>query len=151
MNKATIKTRLMEAEDFEAVVRIDEKVLNVSRQDYFAEKFELLFKSNEFLPTSFVALDESEAIVGFIIGVLYIGDFGISRGGATVDAVGVDPDYQRQGIGERLMEQFVFHLRQLDVKKVNTLVDKNDPRLMHYFEASQFSPSKTIVNLERSI
>jgi len=151
MGKDNIKIRLMEAEDFEDVVRIDEKVVNASRRDYFTEKFDLLFESGEFLPTSFVALDEKDAIVGFIMGVLYIGDFGISREGATVDAVGVDPDCQRRGIGKRLMDEFVIHLKQLDVKKINTLVDKNDPRMMHYFEASQFRQSKTIVNLERSI
>lgn len=151
MNKDTIKVRLMEAEDFEAVVRIDEQVLKVSRFDYFEQKFELLFKSGEFLPTSFVALNDNGIVVGFIMGVLYIGDYGISREGATIDAIGVDPDYQRQGIGEKLMDEFIFHLRQLKVTNINTLVDKNDSRMMNYFEASQFSPSKTIINLERSI
>ncbi len=150
MNK-NIKVRLMEAKDFETVVKIDEYVLKKSRREYFEQKFELLFKSGEFLPTSFVALNENDSVVGFIMGTLYIGDYGISRDGATIDAIGVDPDYQRQGIGEKLMDEFIFHLRQLDVTKINTLVEKNDTRMMNYFDANQFSPSKTVVNLERSI
>ncbi len=150
MNK-NIKVRLMEAKDFEAVVKIDEYVLKQSRREYFEQKFELLFKSGEFLPTSFVALNENDDIAGFIMGTLYIGDYGISRDGATIDAIGVDPDYQRQGIGEKLMDEFIFHLRQLEVTKINTLVEKNDARLMNYFDANKFSPSKTVVNLERSI
>lgn len=151
MNKNTIKIRLMEDEDLMAVVRIDERVLKVSRLEYYEQKFELLFKSGEYLPTSFVAQDENETIVGFIMGKLYIGEYGISREGAAVDAVGVDPDYQRQGIGEKLMNEFVYHLGQLGVKKINTLVDKNDTRMMLYFDANQFSPSRDIINLERSI
>ena len=151
MNKNTIKIRLMEYGDLMDVIRIDEQVLKVSRREYYEQKFELLFKSGEYLPTSFVAQGENETIVGFIMGKLYIGEYGISREGAAVDAVGVDPDYQHQGIGEKLMDEFVYHLRQLGVKKINTLVDKNDAQMMHYFDANQFSPSKTIVNLERSI
>ncbi len=151
MNKNTIKIRLMEVKDFNAVVRIDEQVLKVSRLEYYEQKFELLFKSGEYLPTSFVAEDENETVVGFIMGKLYIGEYGISGEGAAVDAVGVDPDYQRQGIGKKLMNEFVNHLKQLGVKKINTLVDKNDTRMMLYFDTNQFIPSKAVINLERSI
>jgi hypothetical protein len=41
-------------------------------------------------------------------------------------------------------------LRQIGVNKINTLVDWNDARLIKFFSANQFSPSRTI-NLERSI
>jgi len=151
MNKKNIQIRLMEFDDLMDVVRIDEQVLKSSRREYYEQKFELLFKSGEYLPTSFVAKDANETIVGFIMGKLYIGEYGISGEGAAVDAVGVDPDCQHQGIGEKLMDEFVSHLRQLGVKKINTLVDKNDAQMMRYFGANQFSPSKTVINLERSI
>ncbi len=151
MNRNRIKIRLMEYEDLADVVGIDEKTLKISRLEYYEQKFELFFKSGEYLPTSFVAQDENETIVGFIMGKLYIGEYGISGEGAAVDAVGVDPDYQRQGIGKKLMNEFVYHLKQLGVEKINALVDKNDTRMTLYFEANQFSPSKAIINLERSI
>ncbi len=151
MDKNTIKIRLMEDEDFNAVVRIDEQVLKVSRPEYYEQKFERLFKSGEYLPTSLVAQDENQTIVGFIMGELYIGEYGISREGAAIDTVGVDPHYQRRGIGEKLMNEFLDHLKQLGVKKVNTLVDKNDTRMMLYFDSNNFSPSKAVINLERSI
>ncbi len=151
MNKSTTTIRLMENKDFNAVVRIDEQVLKVSRPEYYEQKFERLFKSGEYLPTSLVAQDKNKTIVGFIMGELYIGEYGISREGASVDTVGVDPDYQRQGIGEKLMNEFVDHLKQLGVKKINTLVDQNDTRMMLYFDANKFRPSKAVINLERSI
>ena len=151
MNKSTFKIRLMEGNDFNAVVRIDEQVMKISRPEYYEQKFERLFKSGEYLPTSLVAQDENETIVGFIMGELYIGEYGISREGAVVDTIGVDPDCQRRGIGEKLMNEFVDHLRQLGVKKINTLVDKSDTRMIRYFDSNQFSPSKTAINLERNI
>ena len=151
MTASNIKIRLMKADDFDAVVGIDEKVLKASRPEYYKMKFEKLFKSKDYLPTSLVAEEEDGTVVGFVMGVLYMGEYGIFQEEATLDTIGVDPDYQHMGIGEQLMNEFLDHLRALGVQKINTLVDRNDSKLMHFFNANQFSPSKTIINLERSL
>ena len=150
MKESAIKIRLMQANDYDAVVGIDESVLGVSRADYYEMKFDKLFTSKDYLPTSLVAEDEDGAVVGFIMGVLYMGEYGIFREEATLDTIGVDPDCQHKGIGKLLMDEFIDHLRSLGVQKINTLVSLNDSKLMHFFDANQFSPSKTI-NLERAI
>jgi predicted N-acetyltransferase YhbS len=138
----------MTTDDFDAVVGIDEKILKASRLKYYEMKFDKLFKSKEFLPTSLVAELEDGTVVGFVMGELYIGEYGISQVGATID---VDPYYRRKGIGEQLIDEFMDHLRDLGVKKINTLVDRNDTKLIHFFSANQFSPAKSIINLERSL
>lgn len=150
MNEGTITIRLMEVYDFNAVVRIDEKVLKSSRSDYYRMKFEELVQSPDHLPTSLVAEKEDGTLVGFVMGKLYIGEYGISDKKATLDTIGVDPDYQNKGIGQLLIHEFMDHLRSLRVQKVDTLVDENDTELMHFFRANRFIPSKTI-NLERSL
>jgi ribosomal protein S18 acetylase RimI-like enzyme len=151
MNDSTIKIRLMKADDFDAVIGIDEKVLKASRPEYYEMKFEKLFNSKDYLPTSLVAEEKDGTLAGFIMGELYMGEYGIFQKEATLDTIGVDPDYQHMGIGEQLMNEFLDHLRALGVQKINTLVDRNDSKLMHFFNANQFSPSKTIINLERSL
>ncbi len=151
MNDSTIKIRLMKADDFDAVVGIDEKVLKAPRPEYYEMKFEKLFNSKDYLPTSLVAEEEDGTLAGFIMGELYMGEYGIFQEEATLDTIGVDPDYQHKGIGEQLINEFLDHLRALGVQKINTLVDRNDSKLMHFFNANQFSPSKTIINLERRI
>ena len=85
------------------------------------------------------------------MGELYMGEYGITQDGATIDTIGVDPDYRHRGIGEKLINEFINHLRNLDVKKVNTLVDKNDSKLIKFFNANQFSTAKSIVSLERTL
>ena len=131
MQERTIRIRLMQVEDFDAVVGIDEKVLKAARPEYYELKFEKLFKSREYLPTSLVAEDEDGAVVGFIMGEPYMGEYGIAQEGATLDSIGVDPDCQQRGIGEQLMNEFFDHLGDLGVQKVNTLVDRNDSELEH--------------------
>ena len=150
MDKNTIKIRLMKSNDFDAVVAIDEKILKVSRPEYYRLKFEKLVQSKDYVPTSLVAELEDGTVVGLVMGELYIGDYGISQEEATLDTIGVDPDYQHKGIGEQLINEFMDHLRTLGVRKINTLVDWNDSKLIHFFSANHFSPSKTI-NLERSL
>ncbi|MCU0591257.1 MAG: GNAT family N-acetyltransferase [Desulfobacterales bacterium] len=150
MNAPAISIRLMKADDFDAVVRIDEKVLKISRPEYYKLRFEKLFQSRDYLPTSLVAEAADGTVVGFVMGELFVGEYGISRERATLDTIGVDPGYQHMGIGKRLLDEFIDHLRTLGVQTLNTLVDWNDSRLIHFFSASQFNPSKTI-NLERSL
>jgi ribosomal protein S18 acetylase RimI-like enzyme len=150
MNASTIKVRLMKADDFDAVVGIDEKVLKACRPEYYKLKFEKLFQTKDYLPASLVAEEEDGTVVGFVMGELYIGEYGISKEKATLDTIGVDPFYQHKGIGRQLIDEFMDHLRTLGVQKINTLVDWNDSKLIDFFSANQFSPSKTI-NLERSL
>ena len=149
MTEDTISTRLMTENDLEAILKIDEKIVKTSRLEYYQLKFERLFSSKDYLPTSFVAEDNG-VVVGFLMGELYMGQFGILQEVASMDTIGIDPAYQHRGIGKKLMDEFVDHLRQIGVNKINTLVDWNDAGLIHFFSANQFSPSRTI-NLERNI
>ena len=150
MKESTIKIRLMKADDFDAVVGIDEKVLEASRSEYYEMKFEKLLNSKDYVPASLVAEEDDGTVVGFVMGELYMGEYGIFQEEATLDTIGVDPDYQHRGIGEKLIEEFMDHLRHVGVQKINTLVSWNDSKLINFFSGNQFSPSKTI-NLERSL
>ncbi|MGD9972189.1 MAG: GNAT family N-acetyltransferase [Desulfatirhabdiaceae bacterium] len=150
MNGSTFKIRLMKADDFDAVVEIDEKVLKKARPEYYEMKFDKLFKSKDYLPTSLVAETEDETVVGFVMGELYMGEYGIFQEEATLDTIGVHPDYRKKGVGEQLITEFVDHLKKLGVKKIYTLVGWDDSSLIHFFGANHFVPSRT-VNLERSL
>ncbi|UCF94530.1 MAG: GNAT family N-acetyltransferase [Desulfobacterales bacterium] len=150
MNASSIKIRLMKADDFDAVVGIDAQLIQASRPEYYKMKFEKLFRSKDYLPASLVAEQEDGTVVGFVMGEIYMGEYGIFQEEATLDTIGVDPSYQHQGIGKQLMNEFMDHLRNVGVQKINTLVAWNNSKLIHFFSANQFSPSKTI-NLERSL
>jgi ribosomal protein S18 acetylase RimI-like enzyme len=150
MNESAIKIRLMKTDDFDAVVGIDEKVLNTSRTEYYKLKFEKLLNSKDYLPASLVAEAEDGTVVGFVMGEIYMGEYGIFQEEATLDTIGVDPSCQKKGIGEQLINEFMDHLKDVGVQKINTLVDWNDSKLIHFFSMNQFSPSKTI-NLERRL
>lgn len=147
MTKRAVTVRLMQADDFDAVVEIDRKVLSASRQGYYEMKFDKLILSDDCLPTSLVAVDGGGAVIGFVMGELYVGEYGMQES-ATLDTIGVDPDCQQKGIGKKLIGEFFAHLRQMDVRKIITLIDPAQKELLHFFEANKFTPSKAI-SLER--
>lgn len=149
MNEKAFKIRLMESGDFDAVVEIDRKLLNTSRSEYYEVKFQQIFETQGYLPASLVAETQDGTVVGFIMGELYIGEFGIFQERAKLDTIGVDPDYQHAGIGTQLINEFVDHLHRVGVEKVNTLLEW-DSELIRFFGKNEFSLSKTL-NLERSI
>ena len=150
MSDGTIHIRLMKADDFDTVVEIDANIRRASRPEYYEMKFEKLFRSNDYLPTSLVAEESDGKVVGFVMGELYMGKYGIFQEGASLDTIGVDPACQHRGIGKCLITEFMDHLQKIGVQKVNTLVDWSDSRLLHFFSTNQFSPSRTI-NLERAL
>ena len=150
MDDSAIKIRLMKADDFDAVVAIDRKVLETSRLEYYEMKFEKLFGSSDYLPVSLVAEKEDAAVVGFVMGEIYMGEYGIYQQEATLDTIGVDPAHQHRGIGKQLINEFMDHLKTIGVQKVNTLVNWNDAALIHFFSTNRFVPSRTI-NLERTL
>ena len=150
MNDNAIKIRLMKADDFDAVVGIDQKVLKASRPQYYKLKFERLIESNDYISTSLVAEDQDGTLLGFVMGELYMGEYGIFQEEARLDTIGVDPDCQHKGVGTQLINEFMDHLREMGVQKVNTLVDWNDTTLIKFFSVNRFSPSQTI-HLERNL
>jgi ribosomal protein S18 acetylase RimI-like enzyme len=89
-------------------------------------------------------------VVGFIMGNVYLGEFGIPETTASLDTIGVHPEYQKQGIATQLMEEFITHVRAAGVDTVYTLVNWNDWALLRFFEAVGFAPAPT-VNLELKI
>lgn len=150
MPPSGITVRLMAGSDFTAVVDIDEKVHKSRREKYYDMKFEKLVHSIDYVPTSLVAVTEGGKVAGFVMGGLFVGEYGISQELATLDTIGVDPEFQGTGIGELLLEEYIDHLKAMGVEKLNTLVDEGDQKLTGFFASHGFGPSKTI-NLERSL
>ena len=142
----SVEIRTLQQKDFDAVVEIDEKVFRQSRPEYYESKFARALDEKNRVVTSLVAESDGQ-VVGFVMGELFLGEYGIPDTTATLDTVGIHPDCQRKGVGKQLMDQFVRHLRKAGVEKINTLVDWNDWQMIRFFDSNGFEPAKTL-NLE---
>lgn len=149
MGTASVNFRSLKEEDFKSVVQIDEAVFGRARPEYYETKFIRALDEKERVALSLVAEVDGQ-VVGFVMCELYVGEYGIPATTATLDTIGIHPEYQGRGIGRQLMDEFIGHLRKVGVKKITTLTDWNDWQLIRFFSARGFVPARTI-NLELTI
>ena len=149
MDAVKTEFRPLKQEDFKAVVQIDEAVFGRARPEYYETKFIRALDEKERVALSLVAEIDGQ-VVGFVMCELYVGQYGIPTTTATLDTIGIHPDYQGQGIAGQLMDEFVGQLRKVGVNKINTLTNWNDWQLIRFFSTRGFVPAKTI-NLELEI
>jgi len=141
--------RIMKESDLQAIIDIDAKVTGARRGEYYERKVASMLDKKASIATSLVA-DYDGRVIGFVMGNIFTGEFGIPQTTASLDTIGTDPEYAKQGIGTLLMEEFVRHVRAAGVKDIQTLVDWNDAQLLRFFNKAGFIPSKTL-NLEKRI
>ncbi|MGD1995232.1 MAG: GNAT family N-acetyltransferase [Anaerolineae bacterium] len=138
--------RVMRPGDLEAVVDIDAQVFGRRRPEYYERKLALALDETRQLVASLV-IEVEGRVVGFIMGEVYLGEFGVPETTATIDTIGVDPAYQGQGVGATLFQEFASHLRKIGVQSITTRVGWNDWDLLRFFERVGFAPAK-VVSLE---
>jgi ribosomal protein S18 acetylase RimI-like enzyme len=140
---------MMRQDDIESVVDIDAKVFGVERMEYYERKMSTMLERKGSITTSLVA-DYNNRVIGFVMGNILMGEFGIPQKTASLDTIGIDPDYSSQGVGTQLLEEFENHVKKAGVENIQTLVDWSDISLSKFFNKAGFAPSKTI-NLEKRI
>ncbi len=141
-----IKVRVIRPEDFEALVEIDAQVFGTRRPEYYERKIHTALDKTGRVVTSLVA-EVGGKIIGFIMGEVYLGEFGIPESTATIDTIGVHPEFQRQAVARKLMEEFLTTVKAAGVKLIQTRINWNDWGLLRFFEKMGFSPAK-VINLE---
>jgi ribosomal protein S18 acetylase RimI-like enzyme len=146
-NELTV--RVLRAEDLPALVEIDTTASGMPRADYLQDKARRSLDSQH--PTVIAVVAETEGkVVGFLMGQVFKGEFGIPDAVAIVDTVGIRPDYQGRGTGRRLMGEFLLRAKKAGAVQVRTIVDWNQWILLGFFRTLGFAPGTGIM-LQRSI
>ncbi len=138
--------RVLRQDDLDDIVSIDETASKQPRREYYERKIASILNTKTQINCSIVCEVESK-VVGFMMGYVFFGEFGISDGTATIDALGVLPEFQKFGVASEMLDQFVMNMKAAGVKKIYTLVNWDDFALEKFFTRQKFVPSKR-VNLE---
>ncbi len=134
-----VAVRSLKASDLEAIVRIDDKIGGRPRRKYFEVKIDSVLRDTG-VKISLVA--EMDGIVaGFLMGSVYYGEFGLPEPAATIDTIGVHPDFRGRKVGKALMRQLTMNLRALGIETLETQVDWNDWDLLRFLAHEGFAPT----------
>jgi ribosomal protein S18 acetylase RimI-like enzyme len=152
-----VKIRVLDENDLDAVVEIDRRVLGQERRSFWKRK---IAYAGIFPRPALVAVVEGK-IVGFILGFVSGWEFGVPDTVGWIDTLGVDPAFQRRGIGRTLFNALIEIFRksgrqesvetsEREVEGVNivyTLASWNDWDLLQFYHSMGLKKGE-MVNLE---
>lgn len=137
-----VLVRELAAGDLEGVVRIDARRSGRTRHEYYARKLkEAVAESGVRIS---LAAEIDGALVGFLLGRLYYGEFGVPEPTAIVDSIGVDPEFRGQHVGAALLAQLETNLRGFGIETVRTEVAWNHLDLLGFLGSHGFQPAPVL-------
>lgn len=134
--------RSMREEDLEGVVSIDAAATGRRRPRYFELMLQRAVKLAGVQVSLVAELDRH--VVGFLIGSLYYGEYGVLEPSASIDSIGVAPQYRGRHVGKALMRQLRMNLGALHIATLRTEVSWNEFELAAFFKDQGFAPSGRI-------
>ena len=157
-----MKIRVLSDNDLDALVRIDKKVCGIERRNFWKRKI----MYSDIYPRPALVAEINGKVVGFILGSVSGWEFGIPDSVGWIDTVGVDPLYQRQGIGTLLFNKLVEVFKKSGTEKrpetkksksriegvnvIYTMASWDRWDLIQFYHAMGFKKG-TMLNLEQKI
>lgn len=149
-NRYDVSIRAMVHADMAVVVELDALVFGTMRSAYFERRLAALNETDADTRMIFLVADHQGTVVGFIMGTLAYGEFGLTQVTAILDSIAVHPRYQQHGIGRQLIESFIKQGTAQGAAAVYTLVNWDNWTLLKTFHSLGFGLASTIP-LERRI
>ncbi len=140
---AGVKIRPLSLDNIKDIVRIEKRIegklgiINEERMGYLKEATRYNIERSDPMMSLGAELDEN--IVGFIIGEIRIWEFGIGEKTGWIRILGVDPDFQRRGIGRKLGEALLEHFERRGIKRVRTMAEWYTGDLISFFKSLGFN------------
>ena len=134
-----VLVRELRVSDLDAITRIDEKNYGRPRRKYFEVKIDSVLHDTG-VKISLVA-EMQGAVVGFLMGSVYYGEFGRPEPSATIDTIDVHPDFRGRNVGKALMRQLVMNMRALGIESLETQVAWDDWALLKFLAREGFEPA----------
>jgi GNAT superfamily N-acetyltransferase len=127
-----VRIRPLTEKDIPDILRIDASITGASRSNLYNEKIGYYMRD----PMACWGAEVDNRLVGFMLGDIRGWEFGVSESG-WIEIVGVEPAYQRRGVGRALLNAMLDYFRGRGVKTVRVVALWYDP-ILSFFRAEGF-------------
>lgn len=134
----TVKIRALDTVDIGDVVAIDEKISGKYRPEVWDRRIAYYLRRD---PDAALVATLGGQVVGFMLGEVRGGEFGLEEPTGWIEVLGVDPEARGKSIGRHLAEAMLDHFRSLDAVAVRTLVDEKSGDIAGFFSSLGFEPA----------
>lgn len=132
------RVRPLDELDIGAVVRIDERISGIYRPDIWEQRVGYYLRRD---PGASQVVEVDGKVVGFMLGDLRAGEFGLEEPSGWIERFGIDPDHRGRDLGRRMFAAMVAHFRAGGARTVRTLVDRKDAGVAGFLRALGLSPA----------
>jgi ribosomal protein S18 acetylase RimI-like enzyme len=133
-----VRIRPLDELDIGAIVRIDERITGIYRPEVWEQRVGYYLRRD---PDASQVAEADGRVVGFMLGDVRAGEFGLEEPSGWIERFGIDPDYRGRDLGKGLFEAILRHFGARGARTVRTLVDQNDTRVAGFLGALGFTPS----------
>ncbi|MCB1032504.1 MAG: GNAT family N-acetyltransferase [Acidobacteria bacterium] len=146
MADSEIQIRSLSELDIGDIVEIDEKLSGTYRPDTWETRVGYYLRRD---PEVSVVAQDGDKVVGFMLGEVRSGEFGLDEPAGWVEVLGVDPDCQGKSIGRRLGEAMLSRMKERGAATVRTLVEEPMEDLGRFFVSLGFSPAPLVPYMKK--
>jgi ribosomal protein S18 acetylase RimI-like enzyme len=136
-SESGVRLRRLAASDLERVVAIDAAAAGRSRRAYFERRLAAALRDPAY-HVQFAA-EGASGLAGFVLARVLAGEFGHEQPALALEVIGVDPAYQGQRAGARLLDALESEARQRGVRELWTQVSWRQDRMLRFLARSGFA------------
>ena len=130
-----VRIRPLEDTDLGGIIALDEQIGGTYRPAVWERRIGYYMRRD---PEAQVVADAGGKVVGFMLGEVRSGEFGLEEPTGWIEVLGVDSGYRGQAVGRRLADHMLSYFEQRGVKTVRTLVDETMEDIAVFFNRLGF-------------
>ncbi len=133
-----VKIRPLPELDIEAICKIDERITGKYRPEVWEDRVVYYIRRD---PDSSQVADTDGKVVGFMLGEVRGGEFGLEEPTGWVEFFGVDPQAREKGVGRSLIEAMFAGFRSRGAHVARTMVANTDTDIDAFIRRMGFMPA----------
>ena len=140
MSKVATGTRIrpLDELDIGSIIRIDERITGIYRPEVWEQRAGYYLRRD---PDASQVAEVDGKVVGFMLGEIRSGEFGLEEPSGWIERFGIDPDHRGKDFGKQMFAAMGRHFKGRGAHVIRTLVDRKETGVTGFLDALGFKPS----------